>query len=163
MSYLNCHATPLSRCLSGWEVKMGSYIQHLCKKLSQYCGLVCHLRQNITQKCLLQLYHSVVYHHLVYGILPWGSTNNSALHSLQVLQNRLVRIISRVRRSNHIANNSLYHKLNVLKIKNIYHLGMAKFLYLYYNIKLPKLFNQCFKSVNSVHLHLASFRTTKYF
>ena len=30
----------------------------------------------------------------------------------QVLQNRLVRIIRRLRKSDHIANNSLYHKLN---------------------------------------------------
>ena len=28
---------------------------------------------------------------------------------------------------------------------------MAKFMYLYHNNKLPKLFNQYFKSVNSVH------------
>ena len=28
---------------------------------------------------------------------------------------------------------------------------MTKFMYLYYYIKLPKLFNQYFKSVNSVH------------
>ena len=47
-----------------------------------------------------------VYPHLIYGILTWGSTNNSVLHPLQVLQNRLVRIISRVKKSDHIASNS---------------------------------------------------------
>ena len=39
------------------KLKWDARIQHLCKKLSQYRGLFCHLRQNITQKYLLLLYH----------------------------------------------------------------------------------------------------------
>ena len=72
---------------------------------------------------------SVAYPHFIYGILTWGSTNNSGLNSLQVLQNRLVRITSRVRKSDHIvASNSLYHKLNLLKTKDVYLLEMVKFM-----------------------------------
>ena len=133
------------------KLKWDTHIHHLCKKLSQYCGLFCHLRHNITQKHLLLLYYSLVYPHLLYGILTWGSTNNSVLHPLQVLQNRLIRIIRRVRKLDHITNNSLYQKLSILKIKDIYHLEMAKFMYLYHNNKLLKLFNNYFKSINSVH------------
>ena len=95
-------------------------------------------------KVFITAIHSLVYPHLIYGILTWGSTNNSVRHPLQVLQNRLMRIISRVKKNSHIANNSVYHKLNILKIKDIYHLEMAKFMYLYHNNKLPKLFNQYF-------------------
>ena len=89
--------------------------------------------------------------HLICGILTWGSTNNSVLHPLQALQNRLVIIISGLRKSDHIANISLYHKLNILKIKDIHYLEMAKLMYLYHSNKLPKLFNQHFLPVNSVH------------
>ena len=70
---------------------------------------------------------------------------------LQVLQNRRIRITCRARKSDHIANNTLYHKLNILEIKDIYHLEIAKIVYLYRNNKLPKLFNHYYKSVNSVH------------
>ena len=150
----NIHRTAEAKYLGIYldeKLKWDTHIQHLCKKLSQYCGLFCHLRHNITQKHLLLLYHSLVYPHLLYGILTGGSTNNSVLHPLQVLQNRLIRIICRVRKLDHITNNSLYHKLSILKIKDIYHLEMAKFMYLYHNNKLPKLFNNYFKSINSVH------------
>ena len=54
------------------------------------------------------------------------------------------------KKSDHITNNSLYHKLSILKIKGIYHLEMAKFMYLYHCNKLPKLFNRYFESFNSV-------------
>ena len=120
----NIHRTAEAKYLGVYldeKLKWDAHIQHLCKQLSQYCGLFCHLRQNITQKYLLLLYHSLVYPHLIYGILTWGSTNNSMLHPLQVLQSRLRRIISRVKKSDHCANNSLYHNLNILKVKDIYH------------------------------------------
>ena len=48
--------------------------------LTLYCSLFRHLGQNITQKYLLLLYHSLLYPNLIYGILTWGSTNNSVLH-----------------------------------------------------------------------------------
>ena len=41
--------------------------------------------------------------------------------------------------------------MNILKVKDIYLLEMAKFMYLYHSHKLPKLFNQYFIPVNSVH------------
>ena len=126
----NIHRTAEAKYLGVYldeKLKWDAHIQHLFKKLSQYRGLFCHLRQNITQKYLFLLYHSLVYPHLRYGNLTWGSTNNSVLHFLQVLQNRLVRIIRRLKKSDHTANNSLHHKLNILKIKDIYHLEMAKF------------------------------------
>jgi len=41
-------------------------------------------------------------------------------YPLQILQNKIVRIICNVRKHEDITNNSLYQKLNVLKIKDIY-------------------------------------------
>ena len=43
------------------KLKWDAHIQDLFKKLSQYRGLFCHLRQNITQKYLFLLYHRLVY------------------------------------------------------------------------------------------------------
>ena len=99
-----------------------------------------------------------MYPHLLNGILTWVSRNNSVLHPLQALQNRLIRVIRRVRKLDHITNNFIYYKLSILKIKDIYHLDsyrieMAKIMYLYHKRKLPKLFNNYFKSINCVHSH----------
>ena len=111
----NIHRTAEAKYLGVYldqKLEWDAHIKHLCKKLSQYCGLFCHLHQNITQKYLLVLYHSLVYPHLIYGSLTWGSTNNSVLHPPQVLQNRLVRIISCVKKNDHIASNSLGYIMN---------------------------------------------------
>ena len=99
------------------------------------------------------LYHALVYPHLLYGILTWGSTNDTIIHPLQVLQNRLIRIICHVKRNEHVTNNSLFQKLKILKIKDIYHLELAKFMYQYHNSKLPKVFDKYFTCANTVHKH----------
>ena len=68
----NIHRTAEAKYLGVYldqKLKWDAHIQHLCKKLSQYCGLFCHLHQNIVQKYLLLLYYSLVYPHLIYGIL----------------------------------------------------------------------------------------------
>ena len=90
------------------NLKWNDHIKHLCKKVSQICGLFCYLRHYVRQNTLLMLHNSFVGSHLLYGILTWGSTNNTVLHPLQVLQNKIVRIISNVKTNEYITNNSLY-------------------------------------------------------
>ena len=63
---------------------------------------------------------------------------------LQVLQNKIIRIICYVSKNKHVKNNTLYHELKLLKVKDMYHLEMAKFMYLFQHNKLPNLFNQYF-------------------
>ena len=132
-----------------WNV----HIQNICKKISQYCGIFYNLSHCIHQNHLQLLYHALVYPHLLYGILTWGSTNDTIIHPLQVLQNRLIRIICHVKRNEHVTNNSLFQKLKILKIKDIYHLELAKFMYQYHNSKLPKVFDKYFTCANIVHKH----------
>ena len=55
------------------------------------------------------------------------------------------------RKNEHVKNNTLYHELKLLKVKDIYHLEMAKFMYLFHHNKLAKLFNQYFTSTKTVH------------
>ena len=45
---------------------------------------------------LVNLYYSLVYSHFIYGIHVWGSACQSELEKIQVLQNKAVRVISKV-------------------------------------------------------------------
>ena len=97
------------------------------------------------------LYHGLVNSHILYGILVWGSTNHSVLQPLQVLQNKILRIICNVSKNDRVKNNGLYHELKLLKVKDMYHLEMAKFMYLFQHNKLPRLYHNYFTSTKSVH------------
>ena len=133
------------------NLKWNDHIKHLCKKVSQICGLFCYLRHYVRQNTLLMLYNSFVGSHLLYGILTWGSTNNTVLHPLQVLQNKIVRIISNVKTNEHITNNSLYKQLKILTIKDMYELEVSKFMHQHQHNKLPNLCNFYFTPTASIH------------
>ena len=120
--------------------KWNDHVKHLCKKVSQMCGLFCYLRHYVRQNILFMLYNSFASSHLLYGILTRGSTNNTVLHPIQVLQNKIVRIISNVKTNERITNNSIYKQVKqpkILKTKNMYQLDVSKFMLHHHHDKLP--------------------------
>ena len=123
--------------------------------MSSATGALYILRSYIPQSALLAVYYSLVYLHLVYGIICWGNTTKTSLSKLQVKQNRIIKLI---------CNNSyqrtklkpLYEKLQALNIKGIYSLEVAKFMVKVHLNKLPKLSNEYlidFKKCSSIHSH----------
>ena len=48
-------------------------------------------------------------------------------------------------------NNTLYHELELLKVKDMYHLEMAKFINSFQHNELPNRCNQYFTSIKPVH------------
>ena len=96
-------------------------------------------------------YNSFVRSHLLCGILTWGSTHNTVLHPLQVLQNKIVGIISNVETNERITNNSLYKQLKILKIKDMYELEISKFMHQHQHNKLPNLCSFYFAPTASIH------------
>ena len=49
--------------------------------------------------------------------------------------------------------NTMYKQLNILKISDIYHLELGKFMYLLYSDRLPAVFAQLFKKIKEIHSH----------
>ena len=103
------------------------HIDYIVTKMSSATGALCKLRPYIPQSALFAVYYSLVYSHLVYGIIFWGNTTKTSLSKLQIKQNRIIKLI---------CNNSyqrtklkpLYEKLQALNIKGIYSLEVAKFM-----------------------------------
>ena len=110
-------------------LKWDAHINFIYNKLSHISGIFYTMRQFISQDALIVLYYGLVQSHLTYGLLAWGSANKTNMQSLQVLQNKIIRTISGVRRNKHVANNILYSNLKLLKIEELYFLEIAKFMY----------------------------------
>jgi len=48
-------------------------IENIEKKISVAIGVLCKLKQLAPIKILLSIYHSLIYPHLIYGVLLWGN------------------------------------------------------------------------------------------
>ena len=117
------------------------------KKNSQKTGIFYKIRNYLSKKSLVSLYYSFVYPHLLYGILTWGSACKSIIKTLQVIGNKILRIISKVTHESAVKNDFLFHSLNILKIRDIYKLELAKFMYKYHSQMLPNTFEKCLNSI----------------
>ena len=74
----------------------GEHINAISKKISRSIGIVTLLRPCMETKLLVNLYYSLVYSHMIYGIHVWGTACQSEMEKIKVLQNKAVRVISKV-------------------------------------------------------------------
>ena len=63
-----------------------------------------------------------------------------------------------------MTNNSLYKRLSILKIKDLYKVELAKFFHSYQRNKLPQIFQDYFQPVKSLHKHFTrNLHTDKFY
>ena len=71
-------------------------IQYLSLQLTRYSGLMYRIRTFLDRKtlCMLLLYYSLIYSRIQYGIVTWGTANQTLMHELNVKLNNIVRTIT---------------------------------------------------------------------
>ena len=97
-----------------------AHLSNLSKKLSRTIGVMYKLRPFVNLQIMKNIYHSLFYSHLIYGIQVWGIACNTHLKAIQILQSRVVRLITYNDNFPIIpgplpASNPLFCKLQLLK------------------------------------------------
>ena len=95
------------------------------------------------------LYYSIVYPHILYGIILRGSTYASHLKRLQLLQNKAVCAICSLNWREHVT--SCFDRLSILKVRDVAKMEMAKFVHKSVNHSLPKYFQTYIHKVSLAH------------
>ena len=98
---------------------------------------------------LRTLHFSLVYPYLIYCITVWGSTDQTNLKRIIMLQKKVIRIISNVLFDAHTDN--LFRDHQILKFTDIYLFQTTKFMFLYIKGLLPNTFSNMFTLVNQIH------------
>jgi hypothetical protein len=70
------------------------HVSQLSKKISRSIGILSKLRHFAPIKILLQIYYSIIYPFLSYGVIIWGNTYNSNILPLVTLQKKALQIIT---------------------------------------------------------------------
>jgi len=77
------------------KLKWTQHLNHVAIKLARGLGIMGRVSRIFPLDILIMLYFFVIYPYLVYCCIVLGSANATALHKLEVLQNRAVRMITR--------------------------------------------------------------------
>ena len=98
-------------------LKFGGHVGMLCAKVSRSVGVLYRLRDYLPLKTLISLYYSFIYPYLIYCNLIWGSTFQTHLKPLEILQKKAIRNKNRAPYDSH--TNQLFIRNKLLKLKDI--------------------------------------------
>ena len=132
-------------------------IKHVNAKINKNLGIISKLRYYIDLKMLKQLYYTIIYPYLNYGIMSWGNTYSSKLTKLCTKQNKCIRSIFF---ANCRENASCYYRLlEVLKFENIFKLRIAIMSYriAYKKKGIPSIFLDFLSLASSMHSYNTRF------
>ena len=103
------------------------HIEQLLSGLSKYFNFFYHLRKVLPFKFKLQLFHSYVYSKLAYGLHCYGAAHKTSLKSVQVVCNKLLRIL--MLKDRMYPTNTLYKECKMLKLDDLRKFLAAKFVH----------------------------------
>ena len=125
-----------------------AYLHKLSKRVSRGIGVLSKVRYYVNRNILHQLYYSIIYPFLTYGLSIWGNTYSSTLKPLITLQKRAIR--TRTFSKPDEQSEPLFKELEILKLTDLVILHKSLFMYHYY-YNLPSSFANFFKTVASMH------------
>ena len=128
-------------------------------KISRTIGIISKSKYFISETSLLQLYHSLVYPYLYYGNIVWGAAYKSNLKRLNVLQKRIIRIITKSRFDAHTS--PLFQKYHLLTLDNIHLYQIGLFMFSVHSNSIPDTFQTMFSKNFETH-HYATRQANNY-
>ena len=132
-----------------------SHLHELGKKVARNIGILSKIRHFVNNSILYQLYYSIIYPLLTYGLLVWGNTYHTTLKPIITLQKRALRIITYSKPDEH--SDPLFKQLKLLKLVDLVVFHNALFMYQYHKNLLPTSFNNFFEAVSSKHQYNTKF------
>ena len=125
------------------------HILSVSRKISKSIGIIYKSSFCLPKTSLRSLYYSLVYPYLIYCVSVWGSTYQSNLNRIIVLQKKIIRIISKVSFDAHTG--VLFKEQEILKFSDIYLYQIGKFMYLFKRSLLPNYFRDMFTLASQIH------------
>jgi hypothetical protein len=129
------------------------HIKKVKSKLSSALFILTRVRGCLSFSTAIQFYHSFFASHLSYCLSVWGSSAQSYLHPIQVLQNRYLKKILYCHRRTH--SSIIYKQLSILPLLDLYrfHVALLIHKFVYNIVSLPAPLHSVFKSLSHTHTH----------
>ena len=135
------------------RVKMNwdEHINNVKSKLIKYFAIFNYMKTYVSKQLATQLYYEFIFPHIKYGIETYGASSSSKVKQIQVIQNKLMKII--LWKDLLTPTNTLHKDINILQVKDLYSWYIALFVRdCLYKDKI-EIFHKYYDSRNSVHSH----------
>ena len=125
------------------------HVTNLCNTLSRNFNLFYNIRNIIPDQLKKNLYYSLVYSHIQYGIELYGACKKQLSNKIQILQNKLLKVLFNLPYRED--TNKLHYTLKVLKVDDIRKANILKFVYEAINKISIKVFHNHYIFHRDIH------------
>ena len=120
-------------------------------KISKSLFFLKQVKKMLPLDSLKPLYYALIFPHLSYGIIAWGSADKGLIRPTDLLQKRAICTIHNAFYNSH--TDSKFRKSKLLKIHDIFEYQSLLFTYDYLNNKFPSSFDGKFPQNRDVLNH----------
>jgi len=118
------------------------HVSDVCNKLKRYFKIFYHIRRNVNIEQVKITYYALIYSKIKYGITMYGFANKDKIDRIQILQNKLLKVL--LSKNYRYPTSDLHLELGILKVHDIIEVETATFMHNYFSNKLPTMFNKYF-------------------
>ena len=115
------------------------HVEHVGNSLVKYFGTFSHVKAIISKKIARQLYFVFIHSRIKYGIEVFGDCANEYLQKLQVIQKKLLKLLSNFDRQT--STDALHQQLSLLKVVDIHKVNLLSFVNECRSGRCPTLFS----------------------
>ena len=133
------------------KLTWNDHINNICSSLQPFFGIFYNIRNYINKPIARSLYFATIYLRIKYGIEVFGCASLKSLNKLQVMQNKLMKIL--LRKEKTTSTNELHRDLSILKVEDIYKISILSFVHDNLNNDPIAPFCEYFKYRRSTHMH----------
>ena len=140
------------------------HVEYVYNSLVKHFGIFNHVKTIIPKKIARQLYFALIHSRIKYGIEVFGDCANEYLQKLQVIQNKLLKLLLNFDRRT--STNELHQQLSLLKVVDIRNVNLLSFVNECRSGRCPTLFSNYYHAREAGydlrqkdHLHVSRART----
>ena len=104
-----------------------NHIQEVHNSLTKYFSIFYNIRGFIDKRLTRTIYHTCIHSKIKYGIEVYGSANDTFLNKLQVIQNKLMKVL--LKKERQYSTNLLHKNLDILKVHDIHRQSVLQFVH----------------------------------
>jgi len=104
-------------------LKFNKHIDNVIKKITPIIAIMNRIKYVCNNYILKTIYNGLIYPHLLYGIVAWGSAYDTHLNKLKILQKKAIRVLTGSKWNDH--TDPLFQSEKILKLNNIYKYKLA--------------------------------------
>ena len=120
------------------------HIDQTCASLVKFFGIFNHVKHFVSLRIARQLYFAFIYSRIQYGIEAYGSCAKETISKLQIIQNKLLKLLLKWDRRT--PTDFVHHRLSILKVSDVHSAKILSFVNECRSRRVPDIFVEYFRT-----------------